>query len=161
MPQPDSARSRMLPSSIQGVKQHIRDRGLRATPCRIAVLRLMEGQAAPLSHSDAVDHLSDRSFDQSTVYRALNDLADVGLLSRLELGDHVWRYELPEHDGGPVSHPHHLCEACGRITCLSEISFCLAEFGTSIARTGSVREILLKGLCVECQLPGDAVVADS
>ncbi len=161
MAQSSPANSNTLPASIQELKQHIRDGGLRATPCRIAVLRLLEDQTSPLSHSDAVDHLSDRGFDQSTVYRTLNDLADAGLLSRLELGDHVWRYELPEHNGARVSHPHHLCEACGHITCLSDISISLAEFDASAARVGSVREVLLKGLCIDCQSTGNAVGSGS
>ncbi|MHC4880522.1 MAG: Fur family transcriptional regulator [Planctomycetota bacterium] len=161
MPQPGSASSNRLPSSIQELKQHIRDGGLRATPCRIAVLRLLEDQTAPLSHSDAVDHLSDRGFDQSTVYRTLNDLADAGLLSRLELGDHVWRYELPEHNGVRASHPHHLCEDCGRITCLSGVSISLTEFDAPAARVGSVREVLLKGVCVDCQPSSKDLAGDS
>ena len=117
----DSHRSEML-ASIPDLRRRIRDGGLRATPCRIAVLGLMQNQDSPLCHSDTVEQLADRSFDQSTVYRALNDLADVGLLKRMELGDHVWRFELPEQNGTRVSHPHHLCEACGKIACLPDVT---------------------------------------
>ena len=143
------------PTSIHDLRQQIRDGGLRATPCRIAVLSLMQTQSSPLCHSDTVERLSDLAFDQSTVYRALNDLSDVGLLHRLELGDHVWRYELPEVNGTRVGHPHHLCETCGRITCLSGVTISLTEFEDCTSDIGTVREVLLKGTCHNCQ-PSDA-----
>ena len=150
----DSHRSEML-ASIPDLRRRIRDGGLRATPCRIAVLGLMQDQDSPLCHSDTVEQLADRSFDQSTVYRALNDLADVGLLKRMELGDHVWRFELPEQNGTRVSHPHHLCEACGKIACLPDVTISFSEFGNCADSVGSVREVLLKGICHACQALSD------
>lgn len=137
--------------TVHELRQEIRDGGLRATPCRIALLRLMQVQSSPLCHSDVVERLTDAAFDQSTVYRALNDLADAGLLHRMELGDHVWRYELPEKHTNREGHPHHLCESCGRITCLPDITIPHTEFAVCAANIGSVREVLLKGICTSCQ----------
>lgn len=137
--------------TVHELRQQIRDGGIRATPCRIALLRLIQAQTSPLCHSDVVERLTDAAFDQSTVYRALNDLTDAGLLHRMELGDHVWRYELPEKNTNQHGHPHHLCEVCGQITCLSDITIPLDEFNDWTARIGSVREVLLKGICSSCQ----------
>ena len=141
--------------TVHELRHQIRDGGLRATPCRIALLRLMQAQTSPLCHSDVVERLTDAAFDQSTVYRALNDLTNAGLLHRMELGDHVWRYELPEKNTNQHGHPHHLCEICGRITCLSGITIPLNEFNDWTARVGSVQEVLLKGVCSECQSAGE------
>jgi Fur family ferric uptake transcriptional regulator len=74
------------------------------------------------------------------------DLYEAGLLSRLDLGDHTWRYEL--HTAGD-DHPHFVCQTCGVVECLPEESVTL-KTTRSAARVGRVIEILLKGRCVAC-----------
>lgn len=94
--------------------------------------------------------LEERGFDKSTIFRTLNDLAESGLAYRMELGDHVWRYELAETSADPhpvaTVHPHLLCTDCGSITCLStdEVQISIVE------RIGAVSEVLLKGRCRDC-----------
>ena len=44
-------------------------------------------------------------------------LTDVGLASRRNLGDHLWRFERSgqdQHDDG--AHPHFVCSECGVMT---------------------------------------------
>ncbi len=67
----------------------------------------------------------------------------------MELGDHVWRYEVSKHSGTAHSaegHPHLLCTDCGSIQCLSEKEVQVAI----MPRVGSVSEVLLKGRCRQC-----------
>jgi len=88
--------------------------------------------------------------DKATVFRNLNDLTEAGLLSRSELGDHVWRFEIrtEKHSHG-AAHPHFLCIDCGSVTCLpgSTIPTALKSSAESI---GEITEILVRGHCHNC-----------
>ena len=137
--------------SISEARTTLRAAGLRATPCRVAVIQFLSKNKAPTSHQEVCLELEERGFDKSTIFRTLNDLAESGLAHRMELGDHVWRYELTRigeesaHADGRL-HPHLLCVACGGITCLSR-----RQVQVSILETlGEISEILLKGRCRNC-----------
>jgi Fur family ferric uptake transcriptional regulator len=83
---------------------------LRATAARIAVIQCLARERFPLTHAEATERLGEFGFDQSTIYRCLTELADAGLLARLDLGDAVRRYELlRDHRTGVTEHPHFLC----------------------------------------------------
>ncbi len=132
------------------LRRRLRDAGLRATSARVAVMELLAKIGTPETHQEISDQLQSLKFDKSTIFRALNDLAAGGLARRMELGDHVWRYELarsPEDgDQSDQSHPHLLCVVCGSITCLTENDI---EIKVSKA-IGPIEDVLLKGHCVSC-----------
>jgi len=136
----------------------LRAAGLRATAGRIAVLQTLDRRKSPTSHAEAYRILSEQGFDTSTVFRALNDMAEGGLLRRLELGDHTWRYERAAEESpgkreqaGHSPHPHFLCVDCGTITCLNEIDVEeLQGHQPKASAIGQVTEVLLKGHCREC-----------
>jgi Fur family transcriptional regulator, ferric uptake regulator len=139
---------------IDDTRQRLRDSGLRATPARIAVLDLLAAAPQPSTHQEISERLEHRGIDKSTVFRALNDLTEAGLARRMELGDHVWRYE-PTSAAGPADgpgtpHPHLLCVDCGAITCLNE-----GDVTLKIAKSvGVIEDILLKGHCANCIADG-------
>lgn len=139
---------------IDDTHQMLRDSGLRATPARIAVLDLLAVARQPSTHQEISERLDSRGIDKSTVFRALNDLTEAGLARRMELGDHVWRYEPTRPAGldgvpGP-QHPHLLCVDCGAITCLNEDDVTL-----KIAKSvGVIEDVLLKGHCANCTADG-------
>jgi len=124
--------------------------GLRTTAARTAVIRWLQKSKSPSTHADISADLVPLGFDKATVFRNLNDLVEVGLVARTELGDHVWRFELrdPSHPEGS-HHPHFVCIDCGRITCLHDVDFPkLAQ--KSLSKLGKVAEILIRGHCVSC-----------
>ena len=91
----------------------LRERGLRLTPQRMALLRLI---AASEGHPGAHD-LHCRLTEQfpttspATVYKTLRLLKDLGEIVEIEFGDGDNRY-----DGrNPAPHPHLLCVRCRRI----------------------------------------------
>jgi len=135
--------------SLDLVKQAIRDAGLRATPARIATLQLLRESDAPLTHAVVADHLATGGVDKATAFRNLNDLAEVGLLRRTEVGDHVWRFEAvsAQHESG---HPHFLCVDCGTVSCLDDVKLTAGSRRAS-EKVGEVTEILLRGHCNDCR----------
>ena len=144
------------PVSVADLKGRIREAGLRSTGARIAVLRVMEDASTPLSHQEVSSKLEGAGFDHATIYRNLTDLTDAGMLSRADLGDHVWRFELRrgdvEHRG---QHPHFLCVDCGGVSCLPDRSVSVKAapgLPRALRRRGVV--IQIQGRCDKCERQG-------
>ncbi len=135
---------------IDNIRSQIRKTGARATPARIAVLQLLQSASSPVTHADLSDRLVPLGFDKATVFRNLSDLTEAGLVSRTELGDHVWRFEsvFPEHPQ-KSRHPHFVCTECGRVECLETMEF-TALSKRKVRGIGRISEILLKGECSTC-----------
>ena len=131
------------------IKQAIRDSGLRATPARIATLKLLHDATSPMTHAEVAEELNDLGVDKATVFRNLNDMATAGLLRRTELGDRVWRFELVAEGDHGSAHPHFVCVDCGTVSCMGEIK--LTAGSTRLSQEfGEVTEILLRGHCNDC-----------
>lgn len=128
--------------------------GLRMTGARMAVMRWLREAKKPATHADVAEDLVPLGFDKATVYRNLTDLAEAGLVSRTELGDHVWRFEIrdPAHEGGEL-HPHFVCVDCGSVSCVHDDKI-LKDTRKALNKVGQVMEILLRGHCSACQSPG-------
>jgi Fur family ferric uptake transcriptional regulator len=84
-------------------------------------------------------------------------------VARVELGDHMWRFEAKRgagHGAGEKDHPHFVCTSCGEVSCLDDVKVAI----TPRARTGagrsargkgprgirSVTDVVLKGQCDHC-----------
>lgn len=136
----------------------LRDKGLRATPCRLAVFDLLRAADVPMSHGDVADRLALESWDRATIYRNLTDLAEAGLARRIDVGDHVWRFEMVRGDHGAGTHVYFVCTECGSIECLPQLSLDgridgglggrRARIPRAI-RQGQV-EVHVRGLCDGC-----------
>jgi len=138
------------PDQSESIKIAIREAGLRATPARIATLKLLHGASSPLTHAEVSEELQDLGVDKATVFRNLNDMASAGLLRRTELGDRVWRFELvSEDDDHDSAHPHFVCVDCGTVSCMEQIKLTAGSMRQS-QEFGEVTEILLRGHCNDC-----------
>lgn len=136
--------------SAESIRTSIREAGLRATPARIATLKLLRKAKAPMTHAEVVAELEDLGTDKATVFRNLNDMVSVGLLRRAELGDHVWRFEtLSGRDNHNSVHPHFICVDCGVVSCMDEVKLTAGSVRLS-KEFGEVTEILLRGHCNNC-----------
>jgi len=139
--------------SLDTARQLLREAGLRCTSCRVAVIQFLSGADCPMSHAEVAEDLVPRGFDKSTIYRCLMEFADAGLVNRLDVGDHVWRFERrTAHDEQGVEHPHFMCVDCGQVTCLNDVNVRVAQKrGQKPLVLGDVTEVLLKGHCPQCQ----------
>jgi Fur family ferric uptake transcriptional regulator len=145
-----------LPTLLDTIKARIRQAGLRSTAPRIAVLRYMETLDTPNSHAAIADALGPEGFDRTTIYRNLTDMAEVGLLARVNLGENVWHFEVRQ-DGeqtSGVEHPHFVCVECGAVSCLQEVSVEIKHNPDSNHPTVvEILEVLIKGRCQDCVAP--------
>jgi Fur family ferric uptake transcriptional regulator len=145
---------RMPPTSSRAeMRGKIRAVGLRSTAPRVAVLQYLQTATTPVSHADLFTALADQGFDRATIYRNLIDLTEAGLLSRTDVGDHVWRFELRrEGQGRHLSeHPHFMCTDCGEVACLPGVSVRITPVpGAPRALGAKTVAVQLKGLCDRC-----------
>jgi Fur family transcriptional regulator, ferric uptake regulator len=130
----------------------LRRANLRATTPRLTVLQILFRERRPLSHAEVAVALQDRGFDQATVFRNLNDLAGAAILSRVDVGDHTWRFEPRSNDDlSENRHSHFVCERCSSVSCLNDFSASALPrtraFGAIVA---SVSEVVLRGCCRQC-----------
>jgi Fur family ferric uptake transcriptional regulator len=139
--------------SASEVRELVRAAGLRSTMPRVAVMQQLLEATTPLTHAEIVESLSEEGFDRATVYRNLTDLTEAGLLSRTDLGDHVWRFELRRDDarGGAAAHPHFVCTDCGTVECLPGGAVRITPTALMPrAIRGADVEVQLKGRCDSC-----------
>ena len=136
------------------IRDALRAAGLRATSARVAVLRVLHGHAAPSSHPEVYAALAADGWDRATLYRNLVDLTEAGLLRRVDLGDHLWRFELQSAVAGAahteVDHPHFLCTTCGDLACLPPISLPFPEGQLPVAMSSGKVAIQFRGVCDRC-----------
>lgn len=134
-------------------KQLLRSASLRATAARVAVLKHLASTETPLTHSEVVEALVDFGFDQSTLFRCLNEIADAGLVTRLDLGDQVRRFELREADAKEeFTHAHFMCVDCGELSCMNDFTLQITPSrGPRRDKLGKITEIMIRGHCGQCK----------
>ena len=107
----------------QEIRQLLREKGLRATAPRMAILTFLSKLHSPASHQQIMAGLPINT-DKASVWRNLATLSEKGILHRINLGDRIWRYELVdpcrEQSGG---HPHFICDSCDIVHCLPKIDW--------------------------------------
>lgn len=147
----------LLPSeparfSDENARALLKQASLRCTAARIAVLRQVADSSRPLSHAEVTTQLSDHGFDQSTIYRALQELAEQGTLSRLDLGDDVKRFELRQEQAAEEAseHPHFLCIDCGKIVCLPTEAFKIDRRRFPSKTVADITQVVVRGHCEAC-----------
>lgn len=145
--------------TVDAARALLKEVDLRCTSARIAVLQHMSSAEQPLSHAEVADQLENSVFDRSTVFRVLVELADAGLLTRLDIGDQVRRFEIKRKSRGvkaakssfePLEHPHFVCVDCGIVTCLTDTELGLSSTLSRKTPIGTITEILLRGHCQLC-----------
>lgn len=138
-------------AQLAEIRSDIRRAGMRGTTPRIAVLDRLRRADAPLSHAEIAEDLLPLGFDRATIYRNLVDLAEAGLVTRVEVGDHVWRYEVRAAASQDGEHPHFVCNDCGTVSCLPRVSVDIRPApGSRRSVVAEVSEVVLKGRCDSC-----------
>jgi Fur family ferric uptake transcriptional regulator len=136
---------------VEGVAAGLRARGERMTQPRRAVVATL---ACTREHLSAEEILVDSSkaypgVNRSTIYRALETLADLGVVQHIHSGRAATLYHLTS-DAGP--HAHATCDSCGRVIDLS--GDVLASAAQRLRQDeGFVLDpghVALSGLCRDC-----------
>jgi Fur family ferric uptake transcriptional regulator len=124
--------------------------GYRRGGARQAVIELLDEQPCALSALDIEDALRTRAgrrAGRASIYRALDELLTLGLLTRVDVGDGVARYE-PQRE-----HHHHLvCDGCGRLQPFQDdaLESAIRGLASRVAFDVSDHDVTLHGSCESC-----------
>ena len=129
--------------------------GYRRGGARRAVLTLLDHQPCARSAVEIEEELrrrpgGERPVSRASVYRILDELEHLGLISRLEVGQGVVRFEAARGVGG---HHHHLiCDVCGTLTPFTDdgLERAINELSRRVDLRVSEHEVVLHGSCSDC-----------
>jgi Fur family ferric uptake transcriptional regulator len=131
----------------------LQDAGYRRGGARRAVVELLGRQHCALSAHDIEERLrgEDRRVARASVYRALEQLADLRLVTKLEVGQGTARYEplLPDGD----HHHHMVCDACGTVVPFEdpELEKTIEKLSRRVSFDVAEHDVVLHGACKECR----------
>jgi Fur family peroxide stress response transcriptional regulator len=126
-----------------------RDRGLRVTPQRQAIFRLLHGNddhpTVEALYESA--HADMPTMSLKTVYQTVHDLEALGEVRVLDLGTGSVRVD-PNVDG---EHHHLVCSECGRVRDVA-IGTESVRLPARLRREFAVEavEVIFRGRCAEC-----------
>lgn len=129
--------------------ERFREQGLKVTPQRQAVFRVLHGDR---SHPDAESVYAEVSrqmptISLRTVYQTLNDLADMGELQRLDLGTGSARYDTNVEE----AHQHLVCDACGLVRDVTvDLSGVRVADGLPSGFRVAGTDLVVRGTCRTC-----------
>ena len=133
------------------LRELLKSHRMRVTTVRMAVLKTLHAHESPMTHEQIMESLADGVYDKASVWRLLSELAEKGLLRRMDLGDRVWRYELQDACRTVTDdHPHFLCESCSEVTCLPPLEVRARDGGLPKALLGADFHIRISGNCKNC-----------
>lgn len=136
------------PVDVRGILKKAK---LRATPARIAVCNILLAAHGPLTHAEVADQLEISGTDRTTVFRNLTDLCEAGLARRMEVGDHVYRFEWKSPTADDSEHAHFVCVDCGEVQCLpASAKMPIPKAGQRPEQIHDVVEVLYRGHCTTC-----------
>ena len=129
----------------------LRERGHRLTPQRIMVLQAIEDSDDHISAEEiyAQAHARYPYMNISTVYRTLELLKELGLVSETDLGGGRLRY----HPVGKAQHHHLVCQKCGKVQDIDSSVFQRLhdELMVSYGFNADLKHMAIFGICRDCR----------
>ena len=133
--------------------ERLNDAGYRRGGARSAVVELLGRQHCALSAHDIEEQLRSEHnrVARASVYRALEQLAELRLVTRLEVGQGMARYEplLPDGD----HHHHMVCDACGTVVPFEdpELEKTIERLSRRVSFDVAEHDVVLHGACKDCR----------
>lgn len=126
--------------------------GYRRGGARRELLTLMGEQRCALSAIEIEHALAagPRQVSRASVYRILEELEQIGLIQRVEVGSGIARFEPVRRESG---HHHHLvCDRCGSLEPFTDevLERAIQSASERVPLRVSEHEIVLHGTCRTC-----------
>jgi len=140
------------PSWATHALEGLRDAGFRSGDARRVVVEHLDAQHCCLSAQELHSQLRSAGsrVGIASVYRVLDLLAAQSLVTRIDLGDGIARFEPTRPDG---HHHHHVvCADCGRVGAFSDpaLERALDDVATRLGYA-EAHEVVLRGTCEDCR----------
>lgn len=139
----------MMSEKTKQATQLLQEKNLSLTLPRKLILTLLMKDHGPYSAEEIYKKLPKNSCDLATVYRALKQFVEVGLVNTSYLENFTMHYEFND----PRHHHHHIvCKICRKIESLHD---CLMEkIHTNLEKKGYKdiqHRLEFFGICEDCQ----------
>jgi Fur family ferric uptake transcriptional regulator len=132
--------------------RRIQEAGLRRGGARVAVVEALARHDCAVTALELDDELRSRrpSVGRASVYRALEQLEQLGLVQRFEATRGIASYERVSPSGD--HHHHAICRKCGRMQPFEDPALERAIDGASdrVDFVISEHDVVLRGLCGRC-----------
>lgn len=140
------------PRRVQDIADSLRARGMRMTPQRRRILDAVRrlGHSTPDGIAAALE-AEGEAVPPSTIYRTLEALEGVGIVTHTHLGHGSPTWHLAEH----ADHVHLVCQTCGSVT-EADVGIAAGLAGNLSERHGfvvDVRHMAIHGWCERCAGP--------
>ena len=113
------------------IEEIIKDKNIKLTTARIAILEILENENKPLSYEDIK---SDISMDKATFYRNISKFESQEMLNSFESNDKKRYFELKKKP-----HAHFVCISCNGIECIDDLDINLEGY--------KVNNVIINGKC--------------
>ena len=131
----------------------LRVAGFRGGGARTAVVELLGGESCCLTAQEIFDRsrTAGRPVGIASVYRVLDQLAEMRLVQRIELGAGITRFEAVQPDG--EHHHHAVCDDCGRVEAFSDkrLELALDQVAGAVGFSVQAHDVVLRGACSDCR----------
>ena len=136
---------------ISEITRRLSERGYRLTPQRLMVLTAIESSDHHISAEEIYAQVVTKypHINISTVYRTLELLNRLGLVTETDLGGGRVRY----HPADKGHHHHLVCQSCGRIIDLDEslLSSLKDVLYREYRFSADLRHLAIFGRCEDCR----------
>lgn len=130
----------------------VRRAGLRRGGARTAVIEALAGHDCAVSALELDDELrrGKPRVGRASIYRALEQLEQLGLLRRIEVTRGTAAYERVEPSGD--HHHHAICRSCGRMVTFEDrgLERTIGRISAEVPLEVSEHDVVLRGLCENC-----------
>lgn len=129
----------------------LNEAGFRSGAARRQVIELLEGEHCAVTALDIDQRLP--SVGRATVYRTLEQLEQLDLVHRVDVGGEVVAYERND----PSGHHHHIvCVRCGRLLPFEDrrLEQAIHTVGEEADFEVVSHDVLLRGVCPDCKGQG-------
>jgi Fur family ferric uptake transcriptional regulator len=130
----------------------LRTAGHRRGGARTAVVEALAGHDCAVTALELDDELRRRRppVGRASVYRALEQLEELGLVQRIEVCRGTAGYERIDPDGH--HHHHAICRDCGRMVPFEDSSLerAIGQLSESISFDVTEHDVVLRGTCERC-----------
>jgi Fur family ferric uptake transcriptional regulator len=116
------------------IEQLIKDKNIKLTTARIALLKVLKKADKPLSYEDIKDSVS---MDKATFYRNISKFEEEGILNAFESNDKKRYFELKLKP-----HAHFVCLSCNQVECIKDLQIELPGY--------EINNVIVNGKCKTC-----------
>jgi Fur family transcriptional regulator, ferric uptake regulator len=128
------------------------DAGYRRGGARAALIELLDEQRCALSAAEIEDALrarGGRGVARASIYRILEELEGLRLVTRVEVGQGLARFEATREEG---HHHHMVCDACGQVIPFedADLERSIEKLASRVTFTIAEHDVVLHGACADC-----------